>query len=180
MIQKEDNGLLGLMSRLLSRSDASLPKPSDSCTEDPSDYIDTTQVDGNLLAIESLNFLGQGIRSANQRWFLAYGQIHDPRASSWSSDDPTGAVILFDKGNLVCRIDGLYRPETVAVSDAGVFVVYEWGPSSEFLGSKCSLQVFTATGERVYQFSAGAAIELPALSADGRLLAFHTLALEQA
>jgi hypothetical protein len=128
------------------------------------------------VSVEKIGLHGRWLRSSNQRWVLAYGQIFDPNADSWSSDDPTGAVILFDNGKQVCRLDGLCRPETVALCDAGVFAVYEWGPSSEFLGPRCRLRVFTADGKCIFEHRPGAAVERPALSADGRYLAFHTLA----
>ncbi|OGL41418.1 MAG: hypothetical protein A2043_05505 [Candidatus Schekmanbacteria bacterium GWA2_38_9] len=127
------------------------------------------------LSIDTIGFHGRWICSPNQRWLLTHGQIHDSNAGSWSSNNPTDAVLLFDHDKQVCRLDGLSRPETVAICDAGVFAVYEWGPSSEFLGPRCRLRVFTPEERCVLQHRAGAAVELPTLSADGRYLAFHTL-----
>ena len=127
------------------------------------------------LRIDEIGFHGRWIRSANERWVLAYGQIFDPTARNWSSDDPTGTVILFDQGKQRCRLDRLCRPESVAVSDCGVFAVYEWGPSGEFLGPLCRLRVFRSDGACIFEHRAGAAIECPTLSSDGCYLAFHTL-----
>ena len=127
------------------------------------------------LRIDDIGFHGRWIRSPNKRWLLAHGQIFDPTAKSWSSDEPTGAVILFDREKQVCRLDGLCRPEAVAVCDSGVFAVCEWGPSSDFLGPRCRLRVFSLDGACTFAHRAGAAIACPALSSDGRYLAFHTL-----
>lgn len=167
---------MGQLRRFFLRKDKTNPEISRSSVPTALNGPEVVKFGEDLFEIRSLNFMGRGIRSANQRWFLAYGQIHDPNASNWSSDDPTGALILYDHGKLVTRLDGLCRPETVAICDAGVFAVYEWGPSCEFLGPRCLLQVFTAVGERIFRHRAGAAIELPTISADGKLLAFLTLA----
>ena len=96
-------------------------------------------------------------------------------ASDLASVDGERLNVGFD-GKQTCRLDGLSRPETVAVCDAGVFAVYEWSPSSEFLGPRCRLQAFTPYGKRIFEHRPGAAVELPVLSANGRYLAFHTLA----
>lgn len=127
------------------------------------------------LSIDALGFFGRWVRSPNGRWLLAHGQSHDARQETWSSDDPTGMVLLFDNGKEVVRLTGLSRPETVAISDSGVFVVYEWGPSGQFLGPLCQLRAFSADGQRITRQKPGAAIDQPALSPDGRYLAFHTL-----
>lgn len=186
MTPKEGRGLLAWLGKLFSDGSPSRParshpqpRPSSSRARSTPNHLHPTQTDDGFVEIESLNFLGQKVRSDNQRWSLVYGQISDPNASSRSSDDSTGAAMLFDQGNLACRIDGLCRAEAVSLCDAGLFAVNEWGPAGEFLGPKCRLRVYTTTGEIVYQHRAGASIELPSLSSNGRLLAFHTLGAPQ-
>lgn len=131
--------------------------------------------DNGWLSVEQINFHGRSIRSTNNRWILLHGQVLDHGASSWSSDDPTGVAILFDRGAETCRLDSLSRPETLALSNAGVFAVNEWGPSYEFLGPRCRLRAFTSDGNCIFEHRSGAAMDLPAISADGRYLAWHTL-----
>lgn len=123
---------------------------------------------------DAINFHGRWVGSSNGHWVLIYGQVLDFIASTLSSDDPSGVVILFGRGKETFRLDGLSRPESVAISNAGVFAVHEWGPSTEFLGPRCRLRVFTSGGDCLLEHRAGAAMELPALSGDGALLAFHT------
>ena len=152
---------------------ASPDKPTPSTTLAKASGV-TSRPQDDWLRIDELNFLGRLIRSGNQRWMVANGQIHNPKARNWSSDDETGAVLLFHDGKMACRLDGLSRPETVAISDAGIFAVYEWGPSTEFLGSKCRLRVFDANGSPLNEWRPGAAIGDIALSPDGNYLAFYT------
>jgi hypothetical protein len=152
---------------------ASPDKPAPSTTPAKASGV-TPRPQDDWLRIDELNFFGRWVRSGNQRWMVANGQIHNPKARTWSTDDETGAVLLFHDGRMACRLDGLSRPETVAVSDAGIFAVYEWGPSTEFLGPKCRLRVFDATGSPLHECRPGAAVGYIALSAEGRYLAFNT------
>lgn len=179
MVRKQGGGILGGLFRFLFMSKPKPSRPSSVGVRGLSPTFEQPRTKDEFFEIESLGFYGRGIRSTNQRWFLAYGRVDDPNALGSSSDDMTGAVILFDQESIACRLDGLCRPKAVAVCDAGLFAVNDLGPSDDFLGPRCSLQVFGVTGRRVLQYRAGAAIERPALSADGCMLAFHTLGAPQ-
>ncbi len=128
------------------------------------------------LGLDEIGFLGRWVLSANRRWLLAHGSVRGRDPTQWSSDLPVGAALLFDHGVEAMRLTGLVRPETVAVSEAGVFAVYEWGRSDDFLGPACQLRAFTAQGRQLLKLQPGAVVDHPALSPNGRYLVFHTLA----
>jgi tetratricopeptide (TPR) repeat protein len=147
------------------------------------DYHDFTGQQGPLWVdfgqVASPNrqyFRGQQVASPNRQWVLAYGHIHDPDVDEWSSDDPTGAVLLYRNSGLACQVRGLYRPDSVALCDAGVFAINEEGVSTNFLGPETGLCVYQPSGKLSCRFQPGAAIQMASLSSDGSLLAFHTLA----
>lgn len=131
--------------------------------------------DGTIsINTDGFSFLGNYVRSANSQWMVAYGWGGDPVPVP--DGEARGLALLFANGRQVARVDGLKRPAEAAVCDVGVFAINEWGRQGEFLGPDCCLMVFNAQGKRVFRAKAAASIEKPTLSADGRYLAYHTLA----
>lgn len=125
---------------------------------------------------ESFSFSGRRLRSPNGRWVLALGSVLDWDAQELSSDDANETAFLLGDGKLACQITSLRRPREAALCDAGNFAINDHGPADDFIGAGASLSVFSTKGECLSSLRLGAAIEMPALSPDGRILAFHTLA----
>ena len=106
-----------------------------------------TRFDYSVLTVGSLRFVGQGVRSPNNRWVVGCSDRlpgMNPRLN-----ERDGSVVLVDylEDRVLARFTGLYRPMESAVADDGTFVVNDANFGNQLCGE---VQAFNVKGRKLF------------------------------
>lgn len=121
---------------------------------------------GRIVHVPALNMMGQQAKSPSGRYEL----IWQDSARSADALDVRGRYVLIDGGKVV--IDGrMARPQAGKVSDAGRFILNDWGARDELAGI---FSAFAADGRQIVSRNYSANLLNNGLSSDGNLAICQT------